>query len=493
MNIALNSLQKKSFASMLWMSMSVGGQGVLTLVVFAILARILTPELFGIIAAGQSFIMISLIVSQFGFGYILIQEKTISQDYINTSATLSILFGCLCALLIFCFSNQIATFYNMPELSQYLEFMCLVIPFQGYASIKESLLKREMDFKMLAIIQITSYLIAYGLIGIILAKNGFKAWSLATAFTSQYFLMALLLFLFSRTKIRFGFNLELIYRIVKNGENYTIAEILFGIVANGEKIIIGKLLGKSELGYYSRAYQIMIIPSAFFGKVIDQVLFSGIAKLQTEVELLKKIYLRGISLAFSSITPFSIIIIVMAPEIIDILLGEKWGDAVIPLRLLAGAIIFRVGYNLSDSFAKGIGLYKERILATSVFASTIIGFVILGSCLNGLTGACIGFGIAIVISFFIMLMILKKALRFSIHEYCSKLIYPMITLIHVGMASWIYLIKFSENQINPMLKVIVFAGVILVQLGLQYLIIPNKDIQWLIKNVTDFRTDQGTN
>lgn len=476
----MKDLTRRLVGGLFWMTTSTAGQGVMQFFIFALLARVLRPEVFGVITAGQSFILLVQILFQLGFGYVLIQKQDIEKEEIDCAFTMSLFLGLIGGVVIYFLAEQVSSFFGMETLDGYMRLMAITIPFQGYIATTEALLKKNMKFKTLASIQIVSYFISYGVIGIYLAYAGYEGWTLAIAFTSQYVMTSLLM----RTYVTFNRKLTFNWRVAKSlvtfGGSYTISECFFSLATYSDKAIIGKFIGDKFLGYYGRAYRIMLLPSSFFGKVVDQVLLPGISLIQNDKERLSKLYFRGLSLASSLLIPGTVFLYLLAPEIIDVALGSQWEGAVPVFRILVCVIYFRTGFNVADSLAKGLGLYKERMIGTVLFALITIMATFIGVETSGAHGAVYGVCFGIVANYFIMTFYIMRVINFSFARFVSAHCYGILALIPTTLIALVNIYYIKTLPTHSIFKLGMNTGFIALVFIFFYKMKPDQEIRWLI-------------
>jgi lipopolysaccharide exporter len=197
-----------------------------------------------------------------------------------------------------------------------------------------------LEFRSLAIAEIVSYTVGYGGIGVPLAHKGFGVWSLVISSLSQGALSAILSYTFSRH------NLSLIYRwkyykqLYSFGGRVSFISFLEFIGSQLDKLAIGHFLGANPLGIYDRAFLTANLPASSFSVSISKVLFPVFSRIQTEIERLRKSYLATIMLVAAIIVPTCLGISAASDEIVKVLLGEKWTEAVPVLRILSIAAAF---------------------------------------------------------------------------------------------------------------------------------------------------------
>ncbi|KJS11981.1 MAG: polysaccharide biosynthesis protein [Peptococcaceae bacterium BRH_c8a] len=384
-----------------WMLSGTGIQSVLQLLVLAILARLLTPVDFGLVGAALVVMRFSNIFSQLGIGPAIVQRPNLSTTHIRTGFTITLLFGASLVALIWLLSPHIAGFFRMDGLVPVLRVIALAFFFKGLAGISESLLQRDMQFRWLAIIQVISYALGYGAVGIILALAGFGVWSLVLAYLAQEILISVMAMIaMPHPKIpqlnRAAFG-ELMYF----GGGYTIARIANFIAVQGDNLVVGRWMGAAALGLYGRAYQLMAMPATLFGQTLDKVLFPAMAKVQAEPQRLSTAYRRSIALIAMVVMPVSAVMFILAPEVINVLLGDAWLGVIAPFKILAVGMLFRSSYKMSDSLARAKGAVYRRAWRQIVYAAMVIGGAWVGQHW-GLSGVAYGVLGALLINFVLM-------------------------------------------------------------------------------------------
>jgi len=382
------SLRKRTVTGLLWtLGQQVGVQGV-NFVVQIVLARILLPEDFGLIAMLYVFIAIGNSLVDGGMTSSLIRtENPDNRDY-STVFYMNIVVSIVIYCVIFIGSPLIASFYSQSELSSILRIYSLVVVIQSFNAVQTSKLTKEMNFKLQMIMQIPSVLVA-GVVGIVLAKAGFGVWSLvymqlvnALLFTVQHWLFANwrpgLVFDKEKLKLHFSFGYKL-----------TLSGLLSTVYSNIYKIIIGKYYPPAQLGFFHQANTLSMFPVNNLSKALFKVTFPVFSSIQHNEDKLRNAYLKTGRYVFWVICPVMIFLIFFAKPIFLILLTEKWVSAVPYFQILAAAAIFYPHslYSLNILAAKGrsdlhlkIELYKKLLsIATLVilmFKYGIWGIVI---------------------------------------------------------------------------------------------------------------------
>jgi O-antigen/teichoic acid export membrane protein len=181
----------------------------------------------------------------------------------------------------------------------------------------------------------------------------------------------------------------------------TIAKMGNFLANQGDNLVVGRMLGAGALGIYGRAYQFMVMPAGLFGTALDKALFPAMAKVQDDKHRLGKAYLTGVSFIALVAIPLSVILVLLAPEIVIILLGPKWTEVILPFQILACSLLFRMSYKMSDSLARATGAVYRRAWRQIIYALAVVVGSYIGQ-FWGLYGVACGVAVALVINFLIM-------------------------------------------------------------------------------------------
>ena len=221
--------------------------GILEMVVFSVLSRLLTKSDFGYYAALMGVIAISQAVSEAGLGSAIVQNKSSNERYVGTAFTLSVSLGVLITGLLWLFAPTISTLIADSTIVTPLRILSLVLIFNSFISVGNALLYRDLDFKRIGILQCISYVIS-ATIGIIMAYLGLGIWSIVVYTVLYVFLNALLLFVLLPSRPSLGIHREYIGGIFSFGGWLTLSSLLNNFTQQIDKLLLSKLLSVEALG-----------------------------------------------------------------------------------------------------------------------------------------------------------------------------------------------------------------------------------------------------
>lgn len=371
------SLQKKAKSSIIWTLLEALFVKGFTLFITIILARLLTPEDFGLMGLMTVFITIATVVVESGLGTSIIRDN--NADSVDFS---TVFFGNLALSLfvypiIFFLAPFIATYFEQPILSILIRVYSISIIISAFYSIQEKLLMKELAFKELTILSFPGVLLG-AVIAIIMAYYGCGVWSIIGMQLSTQTIKALVIWfkstwrpswLFSVEKLKFHFNFG--YKLV-------ISSIIKTLVNELYTVVIGKQFSIQTLGLYTQAKNMRSYPVTLLSGIISKVTYPLLSKIKEDNEKISKIYQSILRSVFFVITPLMLGMMVVAKPLFLILFSEKWVGVVPYFQILAVSSIltpiheFNINvfniYGRSDLFLK-----LEIIKVVMIFIAVLCG------------------------------------------------------------------------------------------------------------------------
>ena len=369
---APKGLTNRALGGMLWTFSGTGVQAVVQVLVTMALGRLLTPAEFGVMGAAVVVIALSQIVSQVGVGPAIVQRKDLDDSHIRTAFTISGGLGFVLGAALWLAAPALAAFYRIPEVEPVFRGMALLFPIDGLNTVGESLLSRQLRFRLFVALDVGCYIVGYACIGVFLAWQGYGVWALVAANLSQVTLRTIAMYLATRHSLRPGLDLRATKDLLSFGFGHSLAQVALVLSQQGDNMVVGRWLGSAALGIYGRAYSLMVMPATVFGKIVNRVLFPVMAHVQDERARLAGAYERALAIVALISLPVSAALWVVAPEFIPALLGPQWTAAVLPFRLFTCGLFFRMSSKITDVCAKAAGAVYSRALIQGVYAVLVV-------------------------------------------------------------------------------------------------------------------------
>lgn len=371
-----------------WSSLTVAIKALLTLLVLVVLSRLLTPNDFGLI--GVVWILAELVTrfGQTGIGHVLVQRQHLTDHHIEIGGTLSVSLGVAAAAVTWLSAPYFGRFFGEPTIATLLQVLCVVFVIGGVGVVPEHLLRRNLCFKQLMVADILSYAVGYGLTATVLALQGVGAWALVWAEVARVLIRTAIVSRYFPPSLRPRFAVREAIDLVFHGACYSLLQVFDFIVRTGGTFVVGRWLGATSLGYYTRADRLASLPFQYLGGNLFEVTFPAMAQRQQRVDRLGVAYLHGVEILLLAVLPVSILMFMGAPGIVAVALGGQWGETVPVLQILALSIPLQTTGILNIVTVRASGAVYRETWRHAVHAILVVFGAWLGS-RWGLTGVAV--------------------------------------------------------------------------------------------------------
>jgi PST family polysaccharide transporter len=383
---------KKAIKATIWSAFGVYTNRFLSLGIAAVLSRLLTPEDFGTIAMVTVISGFMSIFAEAGLGSVAVQFRDFVKRDHQTMFTLSLCLGLFLALLLAGFSSYVAVFFHNPDLKPVAMVMALAFPFSTLGIVPRGLLQRSMHFRAISIVSIVAAICA-GFIGITMAFTGWGYWALVAQTLANSLISSCAFIWLAHLAPVPRWDFRVIKKIFSYSGNLTLFSMINYWARNLDNLLIGRFLGSAPLGYYNRAYQLMMLPLSMLTGVITPVLHSVLAQKQNDIPAMYWGYLKVVKMIGLISIPGMTYAVIMSPELIRVVWGDQW-DQTIPVFAILGLnglfqpILSTTG-TVFLARNKADWLFKCGIVSTVLLCSGIL----LGLP-YGIKGVAIGYTIA---------------------------------------------------------------------------------------------------
>ena len=329
-------LKQQTITGLLWSAGAGVGQQVLTFAVTAVLARLLVPTDFGLVATVAVFTGFATLFVDFGLAAALVQRTTLTERHRSSAFWMNVAAGLGLTLLVAALAPALARFFNEPRLVALTLVLSLNFVVGSLGIVQSALLQRSMNFRRGAAIQIAAILVG-GAIAIAMAVAGYGVWSLIAQLIATTAVRTTLLWASSDWRP---------HRIVDRDamrELWRFSGNLAGFTAvnywarTADNFLIGKFVGAAGLGIYRRAYNLMLLPITQISTVTARVMFPALSRIHQDTRRVKRAYLRAIGIIGLLGFPITAGLFVVARPFILTLYGPKWVAVVPILQILCVA------------------------------------------------------------------------------------------------------------------------------------------------------------
>ena len=395
-------------------------QQVVALIMGILLARILSPSEFGIIAIANMVIYYANSFTNFGLNNALVQRSSVKDVHINTVFTLDLIISLSLGMLTLLVANYIGVFFNNAAVTSVLRWMTLYYVITTFYHIPKVILRRKIDFAFLSILEFIEA-IATSFLAIVLAVYGYSYWSIVISTLSIQTLATFILIAKTRwtPRLIIGREMNDIYSF--GFWNFVRAQLEL-LVSKVDYFFIGKYLGVYPLGLYEKSFELSDRAMSGISMPLNGVYFSTFSNIKNDTVQVRHVFLQASSLLVLITSPVLFGLIAVSPHFVYSCLGSQWKGAIVPLQLLAIGSMFRVLFGMVANVNVVMGYYR---LHTIVNAFNALVFIVLcmffvSSGINAISLVYIFYCILSLISCFcIVIKILKLTLSsFFMSVWC---------------------------------------------------------------------------
>ncbi|MEX5721376.1 oligosaccharide flippase family protein [Geodermatophilus maliterrae] len=396
-----------------WSLLGALGQALLQLVSIVVLSRLLSAEEFGTAVAATVVMGLAVMLGQLGIGPALVQARSLSGADVATAFCVATALGVVLAAGLFFSAPLVNPLVGLPADSPFLRLLSVVLVLGGLGSVSLGLLQRNLRFRALVLVELSSYGIGYLGTTVVLASAGAGAAALVWGQVAQALMTAVGAYALVRHQVRlppWAAVVRSARRVLGFGSAYSLSQLGNWIGLNGDNLVVTSTLGPAALGVYSRAYQLLVQPANLIGTVADKVLFPSLSRIQDDRDRLARAYVLAGSLVALLTLPVSVLLLVLAPEVVAILLGPGWTAVVLPLQVFAVVLLPRTAYKISGSLTRATGAVLGGAWRQWLYAAEVTLGCAVGSAW-GITGVAVGASVAIVAHFVTMLVFSARISR----------------------------------------------------------------------------------
>lgn len=326
-------LAKKTGRSIVWNFTNQIIQQMMNILVVMVLARLLTPGDFGIFAMVVIFSNLAEPFREWGFQAYLIQKKDIDREYEDTAFWSICAIGMLLFVLGVICAPFVGSFFNNHEVAKYVRALSIVFLISPLSSVQWALACRAMDFRIITIRDLFGALV-YGCTVCLLAFNGFGVWSMVIACLCRELIFALVYYLIHYWRPRIRFSPSKFKEMLGFSIHCMSSGVLKFFTNNIDNILVGKLLGATDLGLYNLAFNTVSLPQVKLVAHINAVAFPAFSSIQNDKERLRNVYLKSLRMVLLLVVPLLSILFITAKNFVLVFYGEKWLSAVLPIQIM---------------------------------------------------------------------------------------------------------------------------------------------------------------
>ncbi|MEW5858966.1 MAG: MOP flippase family protein [Cyanobacteriota bacterium] len=428
------SIGKKAVKGVVWSVIQHWGSQTISFLVFSLLARLLEPEGFGLVALASVFIAFMEIFLDQGLTQAIVQRNELDPEHLDSAFWANLTVGILLTIFGIAFAEPIANLFNNPQLEPIIQWLSLSFLFGAFSRVQQAIFHRKLAFKVVAVRSLAATLLG-GTVGVVMAFQGFGVWSLVGQRLTNDLTGAVVLWGSSDWRPKFNVSVKHFKELFAFGINMVGFNIVNFFNRRADDFLIGYFLGTVALGYYTVAYRILWVMTQLLVTVTSQVALPTFSRLQEEPERLQR--------AFYTVTQFTSLIAfpsflgvaVLAPELVQVLFGSKWQPSIPVMQVLAfiGILHSMIYFNSTVMMAKGKPSWRFGVNCLNAVIN-VIAFAVVTRW--GIVAVALAYVISGYLVFPISLYLVRKLIPLQIITYLRQYIIPLTGTLVMVMTIW---------------------------------------------------------
>lgn len=442
--MSTESLKQKTTKGIFWSTIERFSNQGMSFLFSVILARMLDPSDFGIIAMITIFFAVAQSFVDSGFSNALVRKTDRREEDFSTCFYFNIGVGIIAYIVLFLIAPLVASFYNQPILSPIIRITGLGVVLNSLCVVQQALFTIKIDFKSQAKVTLSATIIS-GIVGVILAYQGYGVWALVWQGVVLSLVRMGLLWLMSKWRPTTGFSKSSFNYLFGYGSKLLASGLLDTIYNNIYPIVIGKFYTPAQLGNYSRALSFAQLPSSNITSILQRVTFPVLSTIQDDIPRLQANYRRLLKLSAFIIFPLMTGLAAVAFPMIRLILTPKWEGCSLYLQIICFALMWYPihAINLNLLQVKG----RSDLFLRLEIIKKIVGVCIM--CITiplGITAMCIGMVASSLISLFINTYYTGKLINIGCLKQMRDLTPIFINSLIMGGIVY-FSIQISDNDI----------------------------------------------
>jgi O-antigen/teichoic acid export membrane protein len=445
------NIARETFRGTFWGYLSFASGKLLNFVATLILARLLVPEQFGLVAYCTIAIQYLDILNTGGIDSALISRREKVEEAANSAFIANITLGIVSYVIAWLAAPSIALFFKSDEIILLIRTLAIVLPIAGLGLVPSAMIMRSLRFREKLIVGV-SQSVSKGLISVVLALMGYGVWSLIWGQIIGEIVSTIVLWSLANWRPSWKFDRSSTIEVMTFGAHIILVEVAGQIRNNVDYLIVGRLLGASVLGAYTLAYRIPELAIRSFDRVIGGVSFPLLAQVQADKDFLKSTYLGYIR--YISMFTFSIGvgIAIISRLFVETFLSSKWQATILPMALISIALaIISVGH-IPGIFYKAIGR-PDILNKLSIIKIPLIVAIIWYAAKWGIVGVGVGQIIFAIISVLLDNFVVSRIIKFNLIDTVKALVPAIVCSISMLFTTIPAMIFFSPSGLIGLLSI----------------------------------------
>lgn len=470
------SVKTRVIRSGIWVGLGEAVIRVLSFLKSVILARLLTPEMFGLMGLCSIVIRTIETFTRPGIAQALIQREAPFEEARDTAFTLLFVRGIILASILMVAAPYVASFFESEDLDEMLRVLSAVFVIGGLANVNTINRQKELSYRSLTYLnQATTFIGTVITVGFAFWFR--NVWALVIGQIATTICQAVLSYYFVGGRPRFSMDKRIAAELLSYGKFITASSAVIFIASSLDTAVIGKVLGAEQLGFYVLAFTLANLVTASLSKLASGIMMPAYSKIQSDLEVLRRAYLRTLSVVLLICLPATVGIFITAEYIVHNVYGDKWSNAIAPLQILVIFGMIRALASINGYLFEGIGKPQISLYVSLARLVILVPLIIPMTAKFGLVGSAYAITIVMGIQWFVFLVLVVKIVSVPPLQIVETVLEPLWKSVAMGVL--VYLATFFVDGMSGSgLVLIILAG------ALSYLLLNLRTIAEVKRSIT---------
>lgn len=448
---------QKVTTNIIWRFLERCGAQLVAFIVSLVLARLLEPETYGIVVLISVFTAILSIFMDSGLGTALIQKKDADDVDFSTVFYFNIVMGLIFYLIMFLIAPVIASFYNNEQLSNLIRVQSLILLIGSVKNVQQAFVSRKMIFKKFFFATISGT-IGAGILGVVMAYNGFGVWALIFQSLFNNTIDAIILWFTVKWRPKWKFSFIRLKSLYRFGWKLLVSALIDTVYSKLRQFVIGKIYTPLDLAFYEKGEHFPNFIVSNINSSINSVLLPAMSNYQNDILRLKEMTRKSIKVATYIMMPMMVGLAVCSENIVTLLLTEKWLPCVFFMRIFCFTFAFYPIHVANLNAIQAVG--RSDIFLKLEIIKKIIGLLaLIATMFVSVKAMAMSLLITSVCSQIINSWPNKKLLNYSYIEQLKDIFPQMIASVAMGCV--VFCEKFIPTNIWIKLPIQIISGIIM--------------------------------
>lgn len=420
-------------------------QGI-SFIVSIVIARLVAPEMYGLIALITVFISLAQVFIDSGFGNALIQRQNRTEADYNTVFIFNMVIAIVLYIGFFFAAPLISDFYDEPRLTLLTRFVALNLIISSLSIVQRTRLNIALDFKTQAKATLIATVIS-GILGIVMAYKGFEVWALVAQQLSSQAINTIALMYYSCWQPKLQFSWTSFKSLFSFGSKLLINNLITSLYINIANLFIGKHYSAASLAFYNRGFTLSQLPSTNIEAVLQRIIYPLTCEVQDDRERLVQTYFKYLHFSHFLILPLLTLLCVLSAPLISVLLTDKWLPAAEYVSLFSINFMFFAWTDQTGSVTNAVGRSDLNLRGT--FIKRPIAFAVLFMALGiSVRAICFATIFASFVELIVNMYYTKKAVQISFREQFKSQWDVLVVNLLMGLAAYFASLLFDKALVQ---------------------------------------------